>query len=158
MRATSASSARTCPKSETDSGTCRALPAARRAGLVVSPMRILAVNCGSSSIKCAVISGAKPAHSFDLRIEKIGGPEVPDIGAALDALFAQLRARWSELGELDAVAHRIVHGGERFTRATLLDDATLDALGALDHLAPLHNPPALEAVRREIGRASCRER
>jgi len=111
-------------------------------------MRILAVNCGSSSIKCAVISGEKPAHSFDLRIEKIGGPEIPDIGAALDALFAQLRARWSELGELGAVAHRIVHGGERFTRATLLDDATLVALGALDHLAPLHNPPALEAVRR----------
>ena len=70
-------------------------------------MRILAVNCGSSSIKCAVISGEKPAHSFDLRIEKIGGPEIPDIGAALDALFAQLRARWSELGELDAVAARV---------------------------------------------------
>ena len=111
-------------------------------------MRILAINCGSSSIKCAVIAGDPPAHSVDLRIENIGTPAVPDIPAALDALLAQLRARWSELGELDAVVHRIVHGGERFTGTTLIDDATLAALGALDRLAPLHNPPALEAVRR----------
>jgi acetate kinase len=111
-------------------------------------VRILAINCGSSSIKCAVIAGQEPAHAFDLRIERIGSPAVPDISAALDALFAQLRARWSELGELDAIAHRIVHGGETFTQATIIDDATLGALAALDRLAPLHNPPALEALRR----------
>src|SRR4029079_5027967 len=101
---------------------------------------ILAVNCGSSSIKCAVISGEDAAHSFDLRIQKLGSPEVPDIGAALDALFAQLRARWSELGELDAVAHRIVHGGERFTRATLVNDEALRQLARLTRLGPLPQP------------------
>jgi acetate kinase len=73
---------------------------------------------------------------------------MPDSAAALDALLAQLRKRWMELGELDAVAHRIVHGGERFTTTTLIDDSTLAALGTLDRLAPLHNPPALVAVRR----------
>ena len=46
------------------------------------------------------------------------------------------------------MVHRIVHGGERFTGTTLIDDATLAALGTLDRLAPLHNPPALEALRR----------
>jgi acetate kinase len=111
-------------------------------------MRILAINCGSSSLKCAVIGGDEPAHQFDLRIEGIGSTDMPDVGAALDALFAQLRARWPELGELDAVVHRIVHGGERFSAPTLIDDTTLAALAGLERLAPLHNPPALEGVRR----------
>jgi acetate kinase len=111
-------------------------------------MRILAINCGSSSIKCAVFSGEPPVSSFEMTIENVGTPEVPDIATALDALLAQLRTRWMELGELDAVAHRIVHGGERFTTTTLIDDSTLTALGELDRLAPLHNPPALAAVRK----------
>ena len=111
-------------------------------------MRILAINCGSSSIKCAVLAGDPPARSFELRIENIGTAAMPDVPAALDALLAQLRERWSELGELDAVVHRIVHGGERFTGTTLIDDDALATLGTLDRLAPLHNPPALEAVRR----------
>src|ERR1043165_3622747 len=111
-------------------------------------MRILAINCGSSSIKWALIAGERAPHAFDLRIENIGSPEVPDIAAAIDAVFTQLRTRWAEFGELDAVVHRIVHGGSEFTGPTLIDDSTLTALGKLDHLAPLHNPPALQAVRR----------
>jgi acetate kinase len=111
-------------------------------------MRILAINCGSSSIKCAVFSGEPLSRSFQLNVENVGTPAMPDIAAALDALLEQLRTRWIELGELDAVAHRIVHGGERFTTTTLIDDATLAALGTLDRLAPLHNPPALATVRR----------
>ncbi len=94
-----------------------------------------------------MIAGDPPARGFELRIENIGTTETPDFPAALDALLSQLRARWSELGELDAVVHRIVHGGERFTGTTLIDDAALVALGTLDRLAPLHNPPALAAVR-----------
>jgi acetate kinase len=111
-------------------------------------MRILAINCGSSSIKCALLSGEPPARSFELHIENIGMPDMPDFPAALDALLAQLRARWMELGELDAVVHRIVHGGEHFTTTALIDDSALAALGALDRLAPLHNPPGLAAVRK----------
>ncbi len=111
-------------------------------------MRILAINCGSSSIKCALIAGDRPAHAFDLRIENVGTAEVPDINTAIDALFAQLRTRWTELGDLDAVAHRIVHGGADFTGPTIIDDATLATLGTLERLAPLHNPPAIQAVRR----------
>ena len=87
-------------------------------------MRILAINCGSSSIKCAVFSGEPLERSFELNIENVGTPEMPDISAAVDALLAQLRTRWTELGELDAVVHRIVHGGERFTTPALIDDST----------------------------------
>jgi acetate kinase len=111
-------------------------------------MRVLAINCGSSSIKCAVIAGPGPGHVFDLCIEDIGSGALPDFPAALDALFSQLSARWTEFGELDAVVHRIVHGGGNFTGATLIDDAVLERLGGLERLAPLHNPPALQAVRR----------
>jgi acetate kinase len=115
---------------------------------MIRRVRILAINCGSSSIKCALIAGEQPPHALDLRIENIGQGDIPDIAAAIDTLFTQLRARWAEVGELDAVAHRIVHGGSRFTTPTLIDDATLAALGELEHLAPLHNPPALQAARR----------
>jgi acetate kinase len=49
---------------------------------------------------------------------------------------------------IDAVAHRIVHGGDRFVAATLVDDEALASLAALVELAPLHNPPALAVLRR----------
>ena len=125
-------------------------------------MRVLAINCGSSSIKCALIAGNPPLRAFELRLENVGAPEallvigdtrraLPGIAAfpaALDAVFTALRERWTELGELDAIAHRIVHGGERFTTPIFIDDESLAALGTLDRLAPLHNPPALQAVRR----------
>ena len=48
----------------------------------------------------------------------------------------------------DAVGHRIVHGGRRFTEAVVVDDAVEAAIEKLSALAPLHNPPALEALRR----------
>ena len=53
-----------------------------------------------------------------------------------------------ELVPADAVGHRVVHGGTRFTAATLVDDELERALEELTPLAPLHNPPALEQIRR----------
>ncbi len=49
--------------------------------------------------------------------------------------------------DLDAVGHRVVHGGERFTTPVLIDDAVIAALEALNDLAPLHNPPSLSGIR-----------
>jgi acetate kinase len=105
-------------------------------------VRILAINCGSSSIKCAVIEGAPRARSFELRVERAGR----DTLAMIDAALAELRQRWPQLSTLDAVVHRVVHGAERFIAPTLIDDAMLAELHTLDHLAPLHNPPALHAI------------
>ena len=51
------------------------------------------------------------------------------------------------LERIDALGHRIVHGGARFSAPTLLDDETVEAIAALTPLAPLHNPANLEAVR-----------
>jgi acetate kinase len=124
-------------------------------------MRILAFNCGSSSIKCRVIEGASRQRGFELRVEGIGSAEArmvvgettrplpgkPDAIAAIDAALAELRARWTELGELDGVVHRVVHGADRFTEPVIIAGEVLERLEELGRLAPLHNPPAIHAIR-----------
>jgi acetate kinase len=124
-------------------------------------VRTLAFNCGSSSIKCRIVDDRPAAHRFELRVEGISGEHArlvvdgaerpldgrPDASAAVDAALAELRARWPALGELDAVVHRVVHGGDLFTEPVLVTDANLERLAALEKLAPLHNPPALRAIR-----------
>jgi acetate kinase len=124
-------------------------------------VRILALNCGSSSIKCAVVDGATGARPFQLSVENIGREDArilvgdtaralegrPEASAAVDAALAELRARWPELGEIGAVVHRVVHGGEHFSVPTIVDDAVMRQLGDLAALAPLHNPPAIRAIR-----------
>ena len=54
----------------------------------------------------------------------------------------------SEPPAIEAVAHRVVHGGEKFVEPVRLDDAVLTEIEQLSHLAPLHNPPALAAIQR----------
>jgi acetate kinase len=122
-------------------------------------MAIVALNCGSSSIKCAVLDGTPLVRKLDARVENIGTPaarlrlngveraiQAPDIRSGVDALLTELAAQ-SGAQELTAVVHRIVHGGERLTRPTLLDGEVLATIDQLGLLAPLHNPPAIAAVR-----------
>jgi acetate kinase len=125
-------------------------------------VRILAFNCGSSSIKCAVVDSETGVRSFELHIDNIGRASsglrvgdtrrelasAPDFSAAIDVALAELRNRWAELGKLEAVVHRVVHGGERFTAATLIGTDEVAQLTALERLAPLHNPPAITTIRR----------
>jgi acetate kinase len=105
-------------------------------------MHIFALNCGSSSVKSALIDSATRRRLFDARVEKVGTAG-SDLQAAVDHVLQELRKH----GPPDAIAHRIVHGGERFLHATRIDDGVLDEIEKLNHLAPLHNPPALAAVR-----------
>lgn len=104
-------------------------------------MRILAFNCGSSSVKCAAIESDSGTRTFDLRVENV------ETMAAIDGVLTELRNRWSELGKIDAVVHRVVHGGERFRAPTLIEPDVVAQLGELTRLAPLHNPPAIHAIR-----------
>jgi len=97
---------------------------------------ILAVNAGSSSLKLTVVGD-------DDRIERARELDAP--GAEVDP--EQLDQALAEgLADVDAVAHRIVHGGDRFTDAVLIDDGVLHALGELTELAPLHQPKSLAAL------------
>jgi acetate kinase len=98
---------------------------------------ILAVNAGSSSLKLSLIAD-------DDRILAERELEAP--GAQVDP--EQLEAALSDgLDHADAIVHRIVHGGERFTGPVLIDESVTRALEQLTDLAPLHQPKSLAALR-----------
>jgi acetate kinase len=107
-------------------------------------MLVFALNCGSSSLKCAIIDSDRRSHLLDVRMEKL---DEASLAPAVEQALQRLREEGSERGPPDAIVHRIVHGGERFLHATRLDDAVLSEIDQLGRLAPLHNPPALAAVR-----------
>jgi acetate kinase len=95
-------------------------------------VRLLVVNAGSSSLKLRVL-GHDDATLAEQSLEWPRGSDFP-----LDALDG--------LPAVDAVAHRVVHGGDAFRTATWLDDEVVGRLDALTALAPLHQPRALAAI------------
>jgi acetate kinase len=66
----------------------------------------------------------------------------------LHLVSGETAKRVEDFAQADAVGHRIVHGGLRFTEPVVVDDAVVAAIEELSELAPLHNPPALDALRR----------
>lgn len=117
---------------------------------------VLVLNSGSSSLKYQLIqpdTGTSLAHGIVERIGQDGS--VPDHEAALRLAFDRLADDGQDLESLGVVAvgHRVVHGGQRLYRPTVVDDAVLDQLRELAPLAPLHNPPAvlgIEVARRVL--------
>lgn len=109
-------------------------------------MRVLALNCGSSSVKSALIDAAAGQRLHEVQVEKIdwGHAQLQGIQDAVEHVLSEYQRVASPP---EAVAHRVVHGGERFHTATLLDDAVLNEIDRLSVLAPLHNPPAVAAIR-----------
>jgi len=98
-------------------------------------VRILVVNAGSSSLKLRVLdAGDSVAAEADI--------DAPRAQVDEDAL----RAWIGGAGTVDAVGHRIVHGGERFRSAVRVDDGVVRELRALTDLAPLHQPKSLAAL------------
>jgi acetate kinase len=104
-------------------------------------MRVLALNAGSSSLKAAVVD-ATTGRQLAMALER----EVDDHGAALGRVLATLQASGT-LGEVEAVGHRIVHGGTALVRPQRIDAAVEAAIEACIPLAPLHNPPGLAVLR-----------
>ena len=105
---------------------------------------VFVVNAGSSSIKYTVLDADSGSVVSDGIIERIGEPgsEVPDHTTAMTTVLAGIGDT-----AIDAVGHRIVHGGMRFTEATLIDDDVETAIESLSELAPLHNPAGLAGIR-----------
>ncbi|TFH85650.1 acetate kinase [Billgrantia azerbaijanica] len=121
---------------------------------------VLVINCGSSSIKYALVSDSPDTPRLAGLAERLGSPgarlrgtdsggetftrSLPeaDPATALEAILGCLEGQHPV-----AVGHRIVHGGERFTRAVLIDDDVVAAIEATEALAPLHNPANLEGVK-----------
>ena len=109
---------------------------------MIGRVRLLVVNAGSSSLKLSVLAdGDELVASRHLEAQRsVVDPD--ELGAAL-----------GEIGAVDAVGHRIVHGGHRFRDARVrVDDGVVAALRDLTELAPLHQPKSLAALG-AVGRA-----
>lgn len=114
--------------------------------------KILVVNCGSSSIKYQLFEMPAGRVLAKGLVERIG----ENGGAAADhrEAFARLVAALTEgeeapvrsPGEIAAVGHRVVHGGERFKISVVIDEEVVATVRALADLAPLHNPPNLVGI------------
>ncbi len=106
---------------------------------------VLVLNCGSSTVKYAVVDPESGTSTADGIVERIGEADggVADHKAALQMVFERL----PQPEGLAAVGHRIVHGGKVFYRPTVITDAVVDELEELSPLAPLHNPPGVLGIR-----------
>ena len=98
-------------------------------------MRILVLNAGSSSLKFALFDN-------DHVLAKGEVERVNSMADAIQSMFDQIGNAGAE-----AVGHRIVHGGDRFHQSVIVDAGVEKAIEELSALAPLHNAPALEALR-----------
>ena len=130
-------------------------------------MDVLVVNCGSSSLKCQLINmkneeviakglieeiGGKAKYSY----EKIGSEKIKKELAcanheeALKLFLTDILSNEigviKSLDEIDAIGHRVVHGGEKFKSAVIVDDEVQKEIEACIPLAPLHNPAHLEGI------------
>lgn len=101
--------------------------------------RVLVVNTGSSSLKLALLEGDKVAHATAVARWEGAGHIEPIEGFL------------SECGDMDAVGHRVVHGGPRFSAPVVIDDEVLGYLESITNLAPLHQPRAVAGIR-EVSR------
>ncbi len=130
-------------------------------------MKILVLNCGSSSIKYALYEMESKTVITSGGIEKIGLPDsciiielngekykidrvIEEHTAGVQFIFEVLtqgeHAVMKSLEELDAVGHRMVHGGEKFNQSVVLNDEVMEAFTACNDLAPLHNPANIKGV------------
>ncbi len=126
-------------------------------------MRILTINCGSSTLKFELFEAADGERSLargvvdriggrgSVELSRDGGERTVQPTTATDHGEAALQAirlldSSGFLGGVEAVGHRVVHGGARFSGPTLLDTGAEDAIEELAELAPLHNGPALAAI------------
>lgn len=130
-------------------------------------MKILVLNCGSSSIKYALYNMDNHSVVTSGGIEKIGQPDsfiniklngekhkisvdIPEHTRGVQYIFEQLTsgefAVLKDVHEIDAVGHRMVHGGEKFNQSVLITDDVMRDFAACNDLAPLHNPANIKGV------------
>ena len=130
-------------------------------------MKVLVVNCGSSSIKYQLINMENEEVMAKGYLEKIGLPDSflthkvngekyriekvitnheEGIKLVLDQLLDENYGVIKDLKEIDAVGHRVVHGGEKFSDSVIITDEVIDAMKECIPLAPLHNPAGITGI------------
>lgn len=132
------------------------------------PMDILALNCGSSSVKYQLFDWKRKEVIAKGMVERvtIGDSfiihevpgretyreeyECPDHQVAIHLIIKTLSSKThgvvADMNQISAVGHRVVHGGEKFTCSVRIDSSVLDAIKEVQHLAPLHNPPNISGI------------
>ena len=132
-------------------------------------MKILVLNCGSSSLKYQLFNMDDESVMAKGLVEKIGlgnselthqpqgkdkvkiEADIPNQGVAIEMVTAALLDKEhgviSDMREIDAVGHRIVHGAQMFSASCIIDEKALADLETLSELAPLHNPPSILGIR-----------
>ncbi|MFA7059979.1 MAG: acetate kinase [Pedobacter sp.] len=131
-------------------------------------MIIMAINCGSSSVKYQLFDWEKKEVLAKGMVERViigdsfimhevpgrkiyhHEQDCPNHQAAIDLVIQTVtdpvQGVLKKVGEISAVGHRVVHGGENFTCSVLIDEKVLNAVKAVQHLAPLHNPPNIDGI------------
>ena len=131
-------------------------------------MDILALNCGSSSVKYQLFDWDRKEVIAKGMVERVGigdsfilhevpgrdtyreDSDCPDhrfaVGLILRTLTSPAHGVLKDITQISAVGHRVVHGGEQFTKSVLIDETVLEAVIAVQHLAPLHNPPNIAGI------------
>jgi len=132
-------------------------------------MKVLVLNCGSSSIKYQFIDTEKELALAKGMVERIGmtgavlshsrhdGENIKIVGEILDhqiaieyvtaILLSPNHGVIKNINEIDAIGHRVVHGGETFSSSVLIDDEVIKVLQDNIELAPLHNPPNIKGIQ-----------
>ena len=132
-------------------------------------MKILVLNCGSSSIKYQVVNGSTLQWLVRGNISRIGeqnseiwqqknkGGQVKfnktikdheqAIKQILDGLLSKATGSIKDISEIFAIGHRVVHGGEYFSQPTLITEDVLKKIDECSPLAPLHNPPQIKGIQ-----------
>ncbi|TEW55602.1 acetate kinase [Psychromonas sp. RZ22] len=127
---------------------------------------VLVLNCGSSSLKFAVINAtdgneiisglaecfnlpdARIKWKFDGKKESTNLPENSAHSAAISFIVEDIIKKIDGLeAQFIAVGHRVVHGGEKFTKSVIIDKDVLEGIEACASLAPLHNPAAIMGIK-----------
>jgi len=131
-------------------------------------MDILALNCGSSSVKYQLFDWKRKEVIAKGMVERvtIGDSyiihevpgretyreeyECPDHKVAIHLIIKTLTDKRygvvEDMSQISAVGHRVVHGGEKFTCSVMIDEEVLQAIKDVQHLAPLHNPPNISGI------------
>ena len=131
-------------------------------------MKVMVINCGSSSLKYQLLNMADESVMAIGLVERIGlegsrvKHEIPGrdkevievpmndhkeaLGEVLKALTSEEYGAIKNIEEIEAVGHRVVHGGEKFSGSVVITDAVMDAMKECIDLAPLHNPANIMGI------------
>ena len=132
-------------------------------------MKVLVINCGSSSLKYQLIDsdtekmlakgncerikidGSFITHQTTGKDKVVFESPMPDHSAAVKLVIDKLTDKEvgaiSDLSEIGAIGHRVVHGGEKFAGSAVINDEIIKAIEECSELAPLHNPANLIGIR-----------